>query len=76
MVVGSSMMASVKVPMTIVTYPNQYRRGNKKRNTDSTDQDIKKSTISVAGINISVRESIKDIAKHTAENINSSESFK
>ena len=75
--VGSSVLASVKVPMTIVTYPNQsYKRGAKKRNTEITEQDLKKSTLSIAGINVSVRQSSKDVPKNTAENLNSSESYK
>lgn len=75
--VGSSVLASVKMPMTIVTYPNQnYKRGGKKRNTESTEQDLKKSTLSIAGANESARRSVKDGHKYTAENIHSSESFK
>ena len=73
--VGSSVVASVKVPMTIVTYPN-YKRSAKKRNTETTEGDLKKSTLSVAGIDISVRQSSKGLPKNTAENLNSSESFK
>ena len=56
--VGSSVLASVKVPMTmnIVTYPNQnLKRIAKKRNTEMSEHDLKKSTISMAGINVSVR---------------------
>jgi hypothetical protein len=52
--VGSSVIASVKVPMTLVTYQNN-KRSAKKRNTDTTEGDLKKSTLSVAGIDISVR---------------------
>ena len=63
--------------MAIVTYPNQNKkRGGKKRITESTEQDLKKSTLSIAGINESARRSAKEVHKYTAENMHSSESYK
>ena len=71
--VGSSVVASVKMPMALVTYPNQHKARGKKRHTDTAEQDLKKSTISV---HESARRSAMDGHKHTVEIMPSSESFK